>query len=931
MDKTKTLKKLLQKLLNETATKREKELLKQALVSGEISIGGDVKHSIVIFGDKNTISLTPEALNLLKPEIKDEEQVSNASVVSRYAEYVLRRNQFIHFRGILTGTRVPNIELDKVFIQLNISLNESALIKDLTQKADSISNDDFILGQIDSAKSNVLKSFSMQDVFRDYKKLIVYGDPGSGKTTLLQYLAYSLAKDIYHDEEVGRKMLQIDQPGFLPVLIFLRHIGQFLLFRRQNENGTDGHVVLFEYLLELLKNEGVDFPKELLLENLNYGRVIFLFDGIDEVPDVALRNRVAEMIESLSLAYPDCRYVITGRLAGSKNLKSNFGGFATSTIKDFSLEEAGRFLYQWNLSVLPIQSHTSAEAEKIAKASTKELLQIIKTEKRIRELAVNPLMLTVIAMIHYSGVKLPDRRADLYREAVEVLLRIDDERGIQNNIIDDRPLDSVEKRLALQNVAMKMREMKLIEISKDELREIFIDYFSGIAVDEQRKIVLIEKFIATLEERSGLLSSRGDDIYTFSHSIFQEYLTARELAESDNFIDRALAVLSDPWWEDVILLAVGHLSSESRKKASDLIRAIATRKKNIQLSAFSKISHIPEAANSAISDFANGGLSYDNLILALICLREIGAYRSYSDLDKEINGLVKRAMESPPPITVKISKTWGVQTWIDQRAGFIQALVRAGKGYWSPEYGEPDWVYIPSGEFWMGSEMGDTYEKPAHRVYLDEFWISPVPITNIQYEIFIRTTGHPAPRDWVEGLSPKGKESHPVVNIAWQDANAYCKWLSDVTQRNVQIPSEAEWEKAARGDKDKREFPWGGKWEDYKTNTLSLGIGNTVPVGIFLEGSSPYGLLDMSGNVWEWTRSVFGKIVNKSRSPHDYFMYPYVADERESTSWDAPWMRTIRGGSFQTSPDDVRCSHRSGYLPDQGFASIGFRPIFYKR
>ncbi len=132
MDKTKTLKKLLQKLLNETATKREKELLKQALVSGEISIGGDVKHSIVIFGDKNTISLTPEALNLLKPEIKDEEQASNASVVSRYAEYVLRRNQFIHFRGILTGTRVPNIELDKVearyengILNINIAKKEA--------------------------------------------------------------------------------------------------------------------------------------------------------------------------------------------------------------------------------------------------------------------------------------------------------------------------------------------------------------------------------------------------------------------------------------------------------------------------------------------------------------------------------------------------------------------------------------------------------------------------------------------------------------------------------------------------------------------------------------------------------------------------------------------------------------------------------------
>ncbi len=112
------------------------------------------------------------------------------------------------------------------------------------------------------------------------------------------------------------------------------------------------------------------------------------------------------------------------------------------------------------------------------------------------------------------------------------------------------------------------------------------------------------------------------------------------------------------------------------------------------------------------------------------------------------------------------------------------------------------------------------------------------------------------PESWEDDRPPKGLESHPVMDVTWRDAIAYCKWLSEMTGKRITLPSEAEWEKAARGDKDKRAYPWGHTFESTRCNSSELEIGDTTPVGIFPNGASPYGCLDMSGNVWEWTRSI---------------------------------------------------------------------------
>jgi serine/threonine protein kinase len=253
----------------------------------------------------------------------------------------------------------------------------------------------------------------------------------------------------------------------------------------------------------------------------------------------------------------------------------------------------------------------------------------------------------------------------------------------------------------------------------------------------------------------------------------------------------------------------------------------------------------------------------------------------------------------------------------------INKVERAMRGetnsqFWTEPYGEPEWVTIPAGEFWIGDDNSkDDDEKPAHKLYLPEYQISRVPITNAQYALFIKATGYQAPSHFEAGRPPKGKESHPVVNVNWYEALAYCEWLSKMTGKSITLPSEAEWEKAARGDKDKRTYPWGDEFDALRCNTDELGLDDTSPVGIFLEGASPYGVLDMNGNVWEWTRS-FGYDVSK---------YPYdPKDGREDLS-RKDVTRALRGDSFYGDVDCARCAFRDQDYPNNMSEGRGVRVV----
>lgn len=212
-------------------------------------------------------------------------------------------------------------------------------------------------------------------------------------------------------------------------------------------------------------------------------------------------------------------------------------------------------------------------------------------------------------------------------------------------------------------------------------------------------------------------------------------------------------------------------------------------------------------------------------------------------------------------------------------------------------------VYIPGGDFLMGSDENLDNEKPAHTVHVDAFYIDRYPVTNEEYKRFVDATGHPVPCyqvEWVQTKGynwdpekrtpPVGKEKHPVVLVSWEDARAYAAWAGK------RLPTEAEWERAARGV-DGRRWPWGNEFVHGRCNTRENGIHGTAPVGQYSpDGDSPDGVGDMVGNVWEYTSSLFRP-------------YPYDANDGRECQEAEGW-RVLRGGSWRNDLDRARCTAR---------------------
>jgi formylglycine-generating enzyme required for sulfatase activity len=233
----------------------------------------------------------------------------------------------------------------------------------------------------------------------------------------------------------------------------------------------------------------------------------------------------------------------------------------------------------------------------------------------------------------------------------------------------------------------------------------------------------------------------------------------------------------------------------------------------------------------------------------------------------------------------------------------------------SPQPFEPELILIPAGEFLMGSDPqkdkdAPEEEQPQHTLYLPDYYLAKTPVTNAQYAAFVKATNHERPEHWKDGKPPKGKEDHPVVEVTWHDAVAYCNWLGQVTGKAYRLPSEAEWEKGARGT-DGQIYPWGNEWDPKRCNSFEGGLKEITPVGAYPEGASPYGLLDMAGNVWEWCHS-------------RYKSYPYnPKDGREDPEASDP--RVLRGGSFYDIGRGVRCAYRHRRTPNYGYYYYGFR------
>jgi len=253
----------------------------------------------------------------------------------------------------------------------------------------------------------------------------------------------------------------------------------------------------------------------------------------------------------------------------------------------------------------------------------------------------------------------------------------------------------------------------------------------------------------------------------------------------------------------------------------------------------------------------------------------------------------------------------------------------------------PNLARIPAGDFLMGAADAEEDERPVHRVYVSEFFIGRFAVTHDEYARFVRASGHHAPgiRDlplitaaghddlfrelalpysWVGDQPPPGHGSHPVVLITYEDAVAYCEWLGGELRRTVRLPTEAEWERAARGGIDGYRYPWGNDIDatrcNYLTDPAVKRQRGTRPTGTYPPNA--FGLYDVCGNVWEWASDWYQS---------DYYG---TGETRDPRGPESGTMRIVRGGSWVNEDVSMlRCAYRHKVPPDTYAYSVGFRIV----
>jgi formylglycine-generating enzyme required for sulfatase activity len=392
---------------------------------------------------------------------------------------------------------------------------------------------------------------------------------------------------------------------------------------------------------------------------------------------------------------------------------------------------------------------------------------------------------------------------------------------------------------------------------------------------------------------------RGPDTFAFPHRTFQEFLTARFLLNSEDFPSNLAewAHSDRTWWQEVFLLAAGHARQHAFGQAVALINELCNMEYHAGLPVNGEDAYAAALAARAAVE---------------VRLRERATTPRYFATLRKLQDWLAGIIEQGA-MSAKERAEVGV---------YLNALHDLRPDVYVQV---PALVTVPAGPFVMGEDLKQfSFE-------LGEYWIGKYTVTNAQFRRFVDDGGYTdkhkdvwthvgwdyrskndvdKPRWWD---NPQWcRENHPVVGASWYEAIAYCNWLTktDTQGRQFRLPTEAEWEKAARGT-DGRQWPWGNGFENEKANTRECAIGQTTTVGLFPQAASPFGALDMAGNVAEWCSSVQAD-------------YPYTTDDgREYLESDE--RRCVRGGSWRYGLSFARCAYRLNFAPDERTDYVGFR------
>ena len=742
------------------------------------------------------------------------------------------------------------------------------------------------------------------------RQMVLLGDPGGGKSTFLNYVALCLA---------GARLEQAGEPGNLPGDGWLAKLepawthGPLLplhvtLRRFARSAWCDGTADgLWSYICEVLDGRGMGGLAPHLRELLLEGGVLVLLDGLDEVSDPDQRETVRNAVADFAATHnhPANRYLVTCRVYAYLDPCCQLDRFPVHRLAPLEPEQSDAFIESWYRKVCRLRWKDEHEAAEL----TRRLQEAIRRAD-LAVLARNPLQLTMMTSLHYSRGRLPDDRVDLYKEMVELLLvRWQEGRlGESGGVI--RALSYGDLESALERVAFVAHQAQggkegTAEISEGVLLSVLKDYLGG----SWNRAKELADYI---RERAALLLERGTGLYTFPHRSYQEYLAGSYLAVQPDFPDQMAALVRESYtqWREVALWAASVAARSKKMPHIAVDVAAALRPDDLPADPVSDI------------DWRLAGLCGEVLVEA---------------------GLSYVAGQPRHRLVLARSREWlahlaeqGALSPIE-RSQFADVLGQLGDprpGVGLRPDGLPDIAWsdpIPAGEFIMGDtkrtdEMAFDDEKPRHtEMIAASYRISRYPVTNGQFEAFVRDGGYTEKWqrcwtnegwEWKRDRAGPDKEggvfdlpNHPVVRVSWYEAWAFSQWLSEAVGEPVSLPTEAQWERAARGT-DGRRYPWDGDITPDHAN-FALNVWTTTAVGIFPKGASPCGALDMSGNVWEWCLT---KWRGSYREPEDYA--PKGDD-----------LRVLRGGSFLSDAGVVRCAVRYRRYPFFRYRYFGFRVV----
>lgn len=791
------------------------------------------------------------------------------------------------------------------------------------------------------------KSLSALEVLNREKQLVLTGDPGSGKSAFVNYLTLCLAGEILGSSQVNLQTLTAplpdnegnpqaedieidgkDEPerreirqvwehsGLIPLRIILRDFSSSAHFPAEQDKADVCHLMAF--LHQQLERTDCQNYTEILQQRLCAGKVLVMFDGLDEVPQAGeRRTRLVACIEGFAKTYADCGLLVTCRPYAYRDPQWHLRGFAVSHLALFTNGQIIRFIRRWYASLGTLEPESAAErGAKLQAAALRR--------SSLHDLAKRPLLLSLIAYLHAYRHELPERRADLYERLLELLVNkwekarfdakdCDDARKLaQHSLaeflqIGQNTIRRVLERLAFQAHALQGSEnQETADIAaKDLIFELAKEARSnGNKVNEWEVCEYLRDRVGILYQRGG--ATELDAVYTFPHRSFQEYLAAayfqqekdelfqgHENCQSWQEVAAYLGRTDPDRWREVVVLAGGIDAEAKPRPVWDLVDAL-----------------YPEETDSLTQEDAWGlrlaaEIMADNLNVSQIA---------------RIHKLIFERIRSALPKAL--------------RTAHLSSVERAAIGHYLAIIGDPrpevmtvegmQFVPIASGSFWMGRGQHDTdtfgYETSVGEYNLNYFYqMAKYPVTVAQFRQFVEITGFQLSNE----NALRGAVNAPVIWITQIEAMQFCQWLTAYLHEKeildtglcISLPNEAEWEKAARGSLEhnpepQRRYPWGNSLSDEYLN-YNNAHGYLTTLGIYPQSMSPYGCEDMCGNVWELTRDA--RILGR----HDYKGRPIANSEQ--------LVCVIRGGSFYNKQELVCCATRYIIEASATLNGMGFR------